>query len=89
MAFTEEPRIPSSDFGSAVPYIPMEADYYIKAPNCYAYALGLPYNMQPGEKSNSQPQNVNNVQEVLTSVINDLDVLDYSYRPISGPNEKI
>ena len=80
---------PTSDVGSAQPYVHMEGSDDPQSPNCYAYAIGSPVNEQPGASSGRFPTNWNDVNDVGKSVEADLKAKGYSVRRISGPNAKV
>ena len=80
---------PTSDVGAAQPYVNMQGSDDPTSPNCYAYAIGSPYNEQPGATSGRFPTKWNDVNDVGKSVEADLKVKGYTVRKISGPNAKV
>ena len=80
---------PTSDVGSALPYVEMPGSNNPLSPNCYAYAIGSSTNEQPGGASGRFPTKWNDVYDVGKSVEADLTTKGYTVRAISGPNEKI
>jgi len=80
---------PTSDVGSAQPYVDMPGSNDPKSPNCYAYAIGSPVNEQPGGASGRIPTKWNDVNDVGKSVKADLKAKGYTVRKISGPDAKV
>ena len=88
-SFAERLTEPTSDVGSAQPYIEMPGSDDPTSPNCYAYAIGSPFNEQPGGASGRIPSNWNDVYDVAKSVEADLVVKGYTVRQIAGPDAKV
>ena len=86
--YKRQPK-PTSENGSAKPYVKMQGSNNVNAPNCYAYAIGSQINEQPGSRSGRIPKNWNDVNDVGISVISDLKALGYTVRIISAPDEKV
>ena len=80
---------PTSDVGSAQPYVDMPGSNDSNSPNCYAYAIGSPTNEQPGGASGRTPSNWSDVKDVGKSVEADLKAKGYSVRKIEGPSSKV
>ena len=59
------------------------------SPNCYAYAIGSPFNEQPGRASVRFPTKWNDVNDVGESVKADLEAMGRTVRKISGPDAKV
>lgn len=80
---------PASDVGAAKPYINMPGSNAPSSPNCYAYAIGSPFNGQPGRASGRFPTKWNDVNDVGESVKADLEAMGRTVRKISGPDAKV
>ena len=80
---------PASDVGAAKPYINMPGSNDPSSPNCYAYAIGSPFNEQPGRASGRFPTKWNDVNDVGESVKADLEAMGRTVRKISGPDAKV
>ena len=80
---------PTSDVGSAQPYVDMPGSDDEDSPNCYAYAIGSSTNEQPGGASGRTPSNWGDVKDVGKSVEADLKAKGYSVRKIGGPSSKV
>ena len=79
----------ASDVGAARPYVDMSGSDDPTSPNCYAYAIGMPSNEQPGRISGRYPADWSDVTDVGKSVEADLRAMGHSVRQISGPNAAI
>lgn len=80
---------PASDVGAAKPYINMPGSNAPSSPNCYAYAIGSPFNGQPGRASGRFPTKWNDVNDVGESVKADLEAMGRTVRKISGPDANV
>lgn len=80
---------PSSNTGSAKPYVNMKGSSNSNSPNCYAYAIGSSKNEQPGKRSGRKPKKYNNVYDVGKSVTADLIASGKTVRVIDSPDAKI
>ena len=76
----------SRDVGGAQRYNNCKRDSL--GPNCYGYAAHLSVNLDPGSRSNSNPDWYN-VYSVAGSIIDDMNKMGCTARFIGGPNSKI
>ena len=80
---------PTSDFGSAKPFEKMSGSPNKNDPNCYAYAVGAPNNIQPGQISGRYPTDFSDVEDVAKSVEADMKKMNFTVRRIKGPNSLV
>jgi len=76
----------NSSYGAARAYKSVKGGK--NTPNCYAYAIGLSYALNPGDLSRKKPK-FNDVNAVASAVISDLKTLGRSARKIRGLNASI
>ena len=83
---------PTEDIGAAPPYINIKGngDNSTDNPNCYAYAVGYPKDLQPGQMSNTTENVIiDDVQSIGKAVQKDMKAMGRSVRVVDGPNAKV